>query len=121
MTTKTLLGPYRVDFTEIATVVPRMTPGVFALGHLDHRNLFFVNLVGRSDVDLQSGLLELIGTGTYFKFGTVATSKMAFERECELFHHFRPSGNLIHPVRSDGKDWTCPHCRTLSAVRVSSV
>lgn len=110
MTTSTLLGPHRLDFSEIEATVPRLAPGVYALGHVDYRNVFYLNAIGRHDFDLRTGLQGLIGSGAYFKYQVVPTSRAAFEHECKLFHEFRPN-TAMHPVRSENKDWTCPYCR----------
>jgi hypothetical protein len=110
MTASLLLGPHRLDFDEIEVAVPRIVPGVYVLGHVDYRNVFYLNAIGRCDVDLRTGLQGLIGSGGYFKYQVTLTSRAAFEHECKLFHQFRPN-TAMHPVRSENKDWTCPYCR----------
>jgi hypothetical protein len=37
--------------------------------------------------------------------------RQAFEKECEMFHQFMPTGNFLHPSRPPASDWTCPRCR----------
>jgi hypothetical protein len=115
MTRVALLGPHRLGFDEIETSVPRVRPGVYLLGHLDHKNAFYLKAIGRFDVDLQTGLRGLIGSGGHFKFQVAPTSRAAFEYECKLFHDLRPNSS-IHPVRSENKDWTCPYCRSMRDV-----
>jgi hypothetical protein len=112
MTSVALLGPHRLGFDEIETAVPRVSPGVYLLGHLDHKNSFYLKAIGRFDVDLQTGLRGMIGSGGHFKFQVAPTSRVAFEYECKLFHDLRPNSS-IHPVRSENKDWTCPYCRSM--------
>lgn len=115
MTAKVLLGPHRLDFTEIESEIPRIVPGVYVLGHVDYRNVFYLNTIGRFDVDLRSGLKGLIGSGAYFKYQVAPTSRNAFDHECKLFHELRPN-SAMHPVRSENKDWTCPYCRVSRSV-----
>lgn len=109
-----LLGPYRLTFDGVQSAVNATLPGVFALGHLDAQGRFCVSRVGRSDNDVKGALCDFIGSENYFKFDVLSNGKAAFEKECTLFHDFSPRGNLVHPCRPDGTDWTCPHCRMLS-------
>jgi hypothetical protein len=115
MASSDLLGPHRLDFESVEAKVPRIKPGAYALGYLDHRNNFFLNKIGRFDADLRSGLKELIGTSAYFKFVTTDTSRTAFESECRLYHEYSLESGF-HPVRSANKDWTCPYCRTVESI-----
>lgn len=105
-----LLGPVRLGYDEIETLLPRVSPGVFVLGNLDFQNRFSLNTIGRDDVDLKAGLRSMIGSAGYFMYSVQPTGKAAFDEECRLFHELRPS-RISHPVRSENKDWTCPHCR----------
>ena len=104
-----LEGPYRLAFDEIDKKVGKQNSGVFALGYVAKRD-FYINYVGRSDVDLRGRLLELIGSDVAFKFKSTPTVKEAFLRECELFHLFQPYGNRVHPARPTLSGWSCPHC-----------
>lgn len=105
-----LEGPYSLTVEGIGAAVPKQAIGVFALGHLDLYNRFRVEAVGRGDKDLGHELRALIGTAGLFKFSCFASAEEAFLKHCELFHKFRPPGNLIHPARAEGTDWRCPHC-----------
>jgi hypothetical protein len=104
-----LLGPFELAFDSIERELPPAVCGVFALGYVDAVNTFRVQLIGRDD-DLRRRLRELIGSSTRFKFAVSMSPQAAFERECELFHKFRPPGNIIHPDRPEGANWLCPVC-----------
>ena len=106
-----LLGPYRLTFDNIDAAVTRTVAGVYALGHASMDGKFCVDHVGRADADLKSKLQSCIGSATLFKYGYLPSPKAAFERECELFHDFQPSGNRVHPGRAPGTSWECPRCR----------
>lgn len=106
-----LLGSFPLTFDGITLAVKRKAPGVFALGHTGPDGKFHVKHVGRSDTDVQEKLRDYIGSANLFKFGYFATAKAAFEKECELFHDFRPPGNRVHPDRPAGTTWECPRCR----------
>jgi len=109
MRTAALLGPFELAFDTIERELPPAVCGVFALGYVDPSGTFRVQRVGRGD-DLRNGLRQLIGSSTRFKFAKSVSPQAAFERECELFHRFRPPGNIIHPDRPKGTDWLCPVC-----------
>lgn len=115
MTSLALIGPHQLDFESVEAKVPRIKPGVYALGYMDHRNNFYLAKIGRFDADMQSGLKELIGTSAYFKYLTTDTSRAAFENECRLYHEFNLE-NAFHPVRSENKGWTCPYCRIVESI-----
>jgi len=104
-----LLGPYELAFDAIERELPQAACGVFALGYVDAGGTFRVQRVGRED-DLRQGLCNLIGSSTRFKFARSMSVQAAFEWECELFHKFRPPGNIIHPDRPSGANWLCPVC-----------
>jgi hypothetical protein len=106
-----LLGPYRLNFDEISSAIPRIAPGVYALGHKGPDGRFYIDVVGRSDKDIRGKLHSLIGSGTLFKYSFVPNMETAFHKECDLFHEFKPPGNRLHPDRLAGTNWECPRCR----------
>lgn len=108
-----LLGPYRLAYDDIQDAVQGEMPGAFALGHNDHMGRFCISRVGRSDTDVRQELCQFIGSANLFKFDFLSSAKAAFEKECSLFHDFSPRGNLVHPARPAGADWTCPCCSIL--------
>jgi hypothetical protein len=107
-----LVGPYPLDFDTINDAIARPLPGAFALGYVDPAGKFCVSHVGRSDTDLREKLRNYIGSGSMFKYRTFDNTRGAFEKECQLFHEFRPRG--LHPARPAGTKWECPYCQALS-------
>jgi hypothetical protein len=106
-----LLGPYRLAYDEVHKVIARKSAGTFVLGHEDHEGRFLVSLVSRSDSDVRTRLCEFIGTANQFKYALYASSRDAFEKECQLFHDFQPPHNVFHPMRPAGSTWECPRCQ----------
>lgn len=106
-----LIGPFRLAYDEITNSIPRVAPGAFVLGHKGPDGRFYVDFVGRADQDIRDKLLQLIGSGSLFKYRCLTTGEAAFHAECELFHDFQPPGNRMHPDRSPGTNWECPRCR----------
>jgi hypothetical protein len=105
-----LEGPYRLNFDGVSAIRNGSSPGVIALGYIGPDAAFYINFVGRSDHDVKSRLLELIGSDSMFKLGLTASPEEAFRRECELFHSFRPPANRVHPGRPSNTSWVCPRC-----------
>lgn len=105
-----LEGPYKLSFDDISTIQKCPSPGVFALGYIGRDDAFYINFIGRSDEDVRSRLLELIGSDRSFKFSLTKSPEEAFRRECELYHSFRPPSNRIHPGRPTATNWVCPRC-----------
>lgn len=66
--------------------------------------------VGRSDSDLQRRIASSAAEGSYIHFWfDYATSPMdAYKYECELYHHYTPSDNEIHPQVPVNSNWRCP-------------
>ncbi len=106
-----LLGPYRLTFEGINEAISRQSAGVYALGSTDRNGSFQVRHVGRSDEDVRAKLRDCIGSEMMFKFRFFRSPREAFEKECELFHDFKPPGNRIHPGRPKGTNWACPRCQ----------
>lgn len=111
MTTTVLNGPYRLAYDDINSAVSRVAPGAFVLGHKGPDGRFYIDYVGRADLDMRDRLLQLIGSGNMFKFKYQPSGEEAFHAECELFHDFKPPGNRMHPDRPAGTNWECPRCR----------
>lgn len=106
-----LRGPFPLTPDSIAEELVNGSPGAYALGYTDRFGRFVISYVGSGGEDLKAKLKGHVGTAPQFKFRHYADQKPAFEKECELFHQFRPSGNFLHPSRPHGADWTCPRCR----------
>ncbi|CCB67538.1 conserved protein of unknown function [Hyphomicrobium sp. MC1] len=106
-----LRGPFQLASDAIEEELVDRCPGTYALGFVDHLGRFAITYVGSAGEDLKSKLKAHIGTATQFKFRHFADERQAFEKECEIFHKFMPNGNILHPSRPRGTDWTCPKCR----------
>ena len=106
-----LRGPFPLAPDAIEEELVDKCPGAYALGFVDHLGRFSITYVGSAGEDLKSKLRSHIGTAAQFKFRHFAEQRQAFEKECEMFHQFMPTGNFLHPSRPHGADWTCPRCR----------
>jgi len=86
-------------------------PGAYALGKLGEDNIFYIFYIGRSDNDL-AGRLQQHVTEHYpqFMHAFYTSTKLAFEKECHLYHDFSPTDNKIHPARPYREKWSCPVC-----------
>ena len=111
MGSSNLTGPFRLSYEGIDVAVRKEMPGVFALGSMDNAGRFCLSKVGRSDVNVKEALRMFIASESLFKFSYEAGAERAFFKECELFHKFRPQGNMLHPSRPAGTALTCPHCQ----------
>lgn len=104
-------GPYALTNSNIDDKVTKKSPGVYELFKSYDGP---VRYVGRSDDDLNARLKQWVGKGySYFKFEYCSSSKAAFEKECQLYHHHGGSeklDNKIHPQRPAGSNWKCPVC-----------
>lgn len=112
-----LQGPYRLAIDEIRRELEGQKPGVFALGYTDGNGKFRIDSIGRDDANIQHKLCSMVGSNIEFKYRTYEDLKAAFEKECELFHTFKPPGTFLHPDRPVGTNWTCPHCVNFSRLR----
>jgi len=110
MPSTNLTGPFALTDSEINRTVTKVSPGAYALGPIDGSGVFHVHRVGRSDNDLNKRLRDYVGQHAYFKASYFSSPKAAFEKECNLFHDFRPAGNTLHPDRPNGSNWSCPRC-----------
>lgn len=106
-----LEGPFRLTYDAIEVTVRKQQAGVFALGSLDRQGRFCLSKIGRSDMSVKDALRTFIASEPLFKFSYESDAGRAFLRECELFHKFRPQGNMLHPSRPAGTALTCPYCR----------
>jgi hypothetical protein len=107
-----LRGPFSLASDDIDGELVDHCPGTYVLGFTDYLGRFSITFVGSAGEDLKLKLRGHIGTALQFKFRHFADQRQAFERECQIFHQYMPSGNFLHPSRPRGTDWTCPRCRT---------
>ncbi len=110
-----LLGPFPLtDQSVTENVVERDDQwmiGAFALGEVKEENSkksFTVQAAGRSDTDIAAALRDLIGRFEAFKFHTYASTRRAFEKECQLYHRFKLAGKMDHPEPPENTKFKCP-------------
>jgi hypothetical protein len=84
----------------------RTSAGVYVLGPAGSGGSILPAFVGRSDIDLVTGLKQHIGKETHFAFAHCSSELTAFKAECALFHHLKPPKNKSHPMGPIG----CPYC-----------
>ncbi|QCE34166.1 hypothetical protein FAI40_01765 [Acetobacteraceae bacterium] len=104
---------YPLTNEEISQAVKVTRPGAYALGHINKGSAFCVDYIGRSDADLADCLKKHAEAKQYpyFKFMCLKSAKAAFEKECNLYHDFKPDGNDKHPEDSKGNTKEkCPRC-----------
>lgn len=108
-----LFGPHPLTEAHIDKYVSQAI-GVYALGHTASNGAFYPKYVGRSDVDLNDRLKDHVGSYAQFKYGHYETVKAAFDKECNMYHDFKPQlDNTIHPDRPKGTNYKCPRCNVL--------
>ena len=104
-----LRGTYPLTEKGLNENVTRQLPGAYALGHTANGK-FYIDYVGRSDSDVKKRLHDHIGENSVFMYEYYASSEEAFEKECYLYHEFRPPRNKIHPAQPADSDWQCMIC-----------
>lgn len=109
MASSGLRGSFPLTHESINTNVTKTSPGAYALGYVSETT-FYIDYVGRSDTNVATRLKQHIGAYRRFKFEYYASAKAAFEKECRLYHDFKPTDNKVHPARPNGSGWECPVC-----------
>lgn len=106
-----LRGPFSLTNKGVDDEVISTSPGAYALGKTDDGGIFHIHYVGRSDDDVHGRLKDHV-TQWYpqFKYEYYSSPKAAFEKECDLYHDFKPPDNVNHPARPTGSGWKCPRC-----------
>jgi hypothetical protein len=103
-----LFGPHAFTEENISMHVAQKGAGVYVLDRTTDGD-FKVHYVGRSDGDLPGRMRQWLGEGyQYFKYGYFDTSLAAFNKECRIYHDFKPPDNTIHPARPSGTNHPCP-------------
>ena len=110
MASSGLRGPFPLTDTGIDNNVTKTSPGAYALGYTNDENAFRISRIGRSDTDVNNRLHDYIDDYKQFKYEYYASAKAAFEKECRLYHDFKPPDNKVHPARPNGTGWKCPVC-----------
>lgn len=104
-----LLGAYPLTRESIQSVVPPRCIGAYALGRAVDGG-FLIDRVGRSDTDVQDRMFDYVGKYHAFMYVLLPSKLDAFNKECWLFHTFKPRDNIYHPDQPDGMDVVCLHC-----------
>ena len=106
-----LQGPYPFTKTIIQKLVVDATDwssaAVYALGTLKNKK-FFIHRVGHADGDLAKELQKYIGQYSAFRFKFYRSTRMAYGKECSLYHEFNPKDNAMHPIKPKNTKFTCP-------------
>jgi hypothetical protein len=113
-------GPYTLDAATIDANVARASVGNFVLGRQDSDTGEFVaDYVGSADSGVNAELKSMIGrtNAPLFMFSYANSRRVAFEKQCKLYHAISPPDNTAHPVRPPGVSWTCPACDTFGSPR----
>jgi len=106
-----LLGPYPLTEEALQKYVTDAedwsSAAVFALGPVKDRR-FYLRRVGHADGDLAEILRPYIGKYAAFRFKFYRSTHSAYDKECQLYHDFKPKDNDIHPVKPKNTKFTCP-------------
>lgn len=106
-----LFGPFSLTQSGISSNVKGIGAGAYALGKSDESGVFYIRYVGRSDDDLAGRLQQHVPEPyLQFKYAFYPSAKDAFDKECNLYHDFKPPDNKVHPARSKNANWNCPAC-----------
>ena len=107
-----MYGPFPLSQIDKIPISP--FPGVYILSRdgedipdKDKR----AHYVGRSDVDIGARLKQHAQSSQvyqYFWFEYVTSPHQAYQLECQLYHHFNPPDNVIHPAVPPETNWRCP-------------
>ena len=109
MVSSGLGGPFPLTDHGIIDNATKTSPGAYALGKTRYAT-YYIGRVGRSDDDVNRRLHDYIWDYEQFKYEYYPSPKAAFEKECRLYHDFKPLGNKIHPDRPSETNWKCPTC-----------
>ncbi len=101
--------PFTVASIEIN--VKKIAGGVYVLDPPDPRHRTAVGFVGRSDKDVAESLQRQVKAG-YKEFAFTYTSSVlqAYDKECEMWHEWKPIANPVHPAKPPGKPMPCAIC-----------
>ena len=106
-----LQGPYplteKTIFDLIVNAADWSSAAVFALGTL-RNNQFFIHRVGHADGDLAKELQKYIGQYKAFRFRFYRSTRIAYDKECRLYHEFNPKDNATHPIKPKNTKFKCP-------------
>ncbi len=106
-----LLGPFPLTEETLQTHIDQAddwsSASVFALGLVKNQR-FHLQRVGHADGDLADCLRPYIGQYPVFRFKFYRSTRSAYDKECELYHAFKPQDNVVHPEKPKNTKFTCP-------------
>jgi hypothetical protein len=105
-----LNGPFALSDRVIDREVGQNSPGAYVLEESADLVNFRVVYVGRSDTNVNNQLHVHVGSYKRFLYQYCSFAQAAFEKECALYHDFKPPDNPIHPQRPSATRWKCPRC-----------
>lgn|GEM_PF-1365619 len=85
---------------------------VFVLGGIrkgdDGKPRFQIRFVSHVDGDLGQELRKYIGKYKGFRFKFFRSTHNAYDRECQIYHDFKPRENTQHPTKPKHTKFLCP-------------
>mgnify|MGYP001190839583 FL=1 len=106
-----LIGPYSLTEEEIERFVTGAedwsSAAVYALGPVKDKR-FYIRRVGHADGDLVHELSAFLGQYAAFRFKFYRSTRSAYDKECRLYHEFKPRDNVTHPVKPKNTKFNCP-------------
>lgn len=114
MATPTPMGlssPFPLTAAGVKAAVKSTSPGAYALGQLGADGVFYIDYIGRSDDDVAARLQQHTPERyAQFCYAYYQSATAAYQKECWLFHTFRPVDNKVHPATPRSLNLKCPHC-----------
>ena len=97
--------------TEVDKSKDWSSASVFVLGGIrkgvDSKLRFQISRVSHVDGDLGGELRKYIGKYSGFRFKFFRSTRNAYDKECQIYHEFRPSKNIKHPTRPRNTKFLC--------------
>ena len=85
---------------------------VFVLGGIrmsaDGKFRFQIRKVSHVDGDLGKELRNYVGKFSGFRFKFFRSTRNAYDKECQIYHQFKPIKNITHPIRPRHTKFVCP-------------
>ena len=75
---------------------------------LDGKPRFQIKMVSHVEGDLGTELRKHVGKYKGFRFKFFRSTRNAFDKECHIFHEFRPIENINHPIPPRNTKFKCP-------------
>jgi len=98
--------------TEIDNAKDWSSASVFVLGGVrkgfDGKPRFKIKRVGHVDGDLGVELRKYMGKYAGFRFKFFRSTRNAYDKECQIYHEFKPRENDKHPTKPKHTRFVCP-------------